>query len=90
MESSTLYLAYHLTLFIVLVIFYFYTVYKTINEHRYETCILILLTLGVAFKIIYDWEINEDVSLHFAFSSAIIPIYFTCFEFSYRHYSTIL
>ena len=88
MENTDKYMAYHLTLFISLVIFYIYTTYYHINDYVYECLVLLLLTLGVVFKIVYDWIFLEN-DLTFAFSSAIIPIYFTCFEFSHRKLGTL-
>ena len=83
MRNSSIYIAYHLSLFISLVLFYLYTIYYHINDYIYECLVLIVLTLGVVFKVVYDWYFLKD-DLNFAFSSAIVPIYFTCFEFSHH------
>ena len=82
-DKGTSEIAFHLILFIILALFYLYTLFKPINEHIYENYLCGILFFGVIFKIIYDWVYEDFTDLSFAFSSAIIPIFFTLFEFSF-------
>jgi len=78
---------FHATLFSIFTAFFFISIFKHIHESIFETVILIMLTGITILKIIHDWQWISDYDVSFCYTSAIIPIFFTCFELAFHHFT---